>query len=760
MKAAWFFAVLPFWSWSAITIYDFGTETSPVQTGAVCVTVSGGSGVTWDHPAALRRAVTNALVRAGREDRASTRSAPPESYHTALSCDAVTSTHADTLRFAVSRGAYKVVIYTGRTGGSAAQVWDLTVKHRTQSVRATYAGGHELRKLVLDAEADAQGLTLEIATRSRWALNALVLIPASEWSQAETCLAEIERPLFLLPDEELKKWKEVPREDRNPAPQWSEAEKARGFACYTRPWADPIWPRHVPLQHEIDAPVRAFAAPGEYEPLTFALHALKPLERVEITLSAFTNATTVIPREACDLRVVRAMYVRPNYNAVNTYYLAPDVLMPWQPQGLPRGENLRLWLTVKVPLGQPEGLYTSEATVCAEGVTLRVPLTLRVVPITLLKDESIVFGQYYYTPLRNMRSAPDAFLRAWWQAKTCAELEDLREHGQNTVTVSVWSAWDKEKKCWRHAVDETQRMVDLMRAVGFTKPLVCSIATASVYAKYMEGRSMGSHLSQLEMPPQPFFEEMTRLVREIEAEARRRQWPELLYYPVDEPSTSPLSVAFMTRVLAAIKQVPGVRTYVTADPEHEQFAAMKPYVDVWCCQPFSLGRKAVLDDMRTRGVEYWCYPNHISGENDHTPTLGARMTYGYGLWESGYRALIPWIYQHNSGDPWNYLDGRTQDFFNRSDDEGTPIPVTLWEAYREGIDDGRYLYTLQTWIARAREQGLAAEADAAQKVVDALMAAIPVQPKYKEAGLWAATTLDVWRWRIAEQILILQKKFN
>jgi hypothetical protein len=259
------------------------------------------------------------------------------------------------------------------------------------------------------------------------------------------------------------------------------------------------------------------------------------------------------------------------------------------------------------------------------------------------------------------------------------------------------------------------------------------------------------------MPPDAFFDELTEMVRAIEAEARRRQWPELLYYPVDEPSTSSDSVAFMARVMAAIKKVPVVRTYVTADPEHEQFAPMRPYIDVWCCQPFSLGREAVLADMKTRKVEYWCYPNHISGENDHTPTLGARMTYGFGFWQSGYRALIPWIYQADIGDPWNYLDGSAQDFFNRTADDGTPIPVTLWEAYREGIDDHRYLYTLENTIGRAEAAGLKEAAAQARAVIGRLNTSIAVQPKYKNDGLWSAEAFDAWRWALAEQIIALQQ---
>ena len=271
---------------------------------------------------------------------------------------------------------------------------------------------------------------------------------------------------------------------------------------------------------------------------------------------------------------------------------------------------------------------------------------------------------------------------------------------------------------------------------------------------------MGSHLRLVKMPPDAFFDELAAMVREIESEARRRQWPELLYYPVDEPSTSPDSVAFMTRVMAAIKRVPGVRTYVTADPEHEPFAPMRPHIDVWCCQPFALGREAVLADMQARGVAYWCYPNHISGENDHTPTLGARMTYGFGFWQSGYRALIPWIYQADIGDPWNYLDGSAQDFFNRTADDGAPIPVTLWEAYREGIDDHRYLFTLENAIARAEAAGLKEAAAQARDVIRRLHDAIAVQPKYKNDGLWAAEAFDAWRWALAEQVITLQAQLG
>lgn len=740
-------------------IFDFGNAKSPLHPGAVLVTESGGDKAVWQ--STLKRAVyANPIQRAWTTNEHSGKQVPPPSYQTELTCDYVYARHDETLSLAIPPEAYKLLILCGRSGRRAEHVFDIRVTAADgASVSATFAGGHELRALYLDTVAGREGLSLKLSTRSQWLINALIAVPVADWQDAyEQTLKPILTASFMLPPEELAKWTETPRLDATPAPELTDRQRQDNIIFYTRPWCEPVWPDHNPRQHEIGAPMRAFASWGEYEPLTFTLHALKEFAAINVSFSDLVNTAdvnrAVIRADSIDKRYVRYMYVRPNYNTFNTYYRAPDVLMPWQPQPLAKGENLRLWLTVRVPLEQPEGLYHGSATVAADGVKLDVPIVLRVLPITLQKDQSLIYGQYYRQPLRNLNRAPDDFSRAWWHNKAASEYRDMREHGMNTVVMGL-SGWLQDNQ-WQFAFDWLQRDIDLARGVGFDKPFVCSFPCSALYHKHMRA-SMGSHLRLVKMPPEAFFEELTAMVRVIEAEARRRQWPELLYYPVDEPSTHPESVAFMTRVLAAIKRVPNVRTYVTADPEHEQFEPMRPYVDVWCCQPFSLGRDAVLADMQARGVEYWCYPNHISGENDHTPTLGARMTYGFGFWQSGYRALMPWIYQASGGDPWNNLDYYTQDFFNRTDDDGAPIPVTLWEAYREGIDDHRYVYTLQNQIARVSAAGHTEAATGAQAVLDLILETMNVQPKYKNHGLWAPEAFDAWRWMVAEKILELQK---
>ena len=183
-------------------------------------------------------------------------------------------------------------------------------------------------------------------------------------------------------------------------------------------------------------------------------------------------------------------------------------------------------------------------------------------------------------------------------------------------------------------------------------------------------------------------------------------------------------------------------------------------MDVWCTQPFLPDHDTAVADMKARGVAYWCYPNDISGENDHTPVAGARMTYGFGFWRSGFLRLIPWIYQYSIGDPFNYLDGSAMDFMVRSEQDGRPIPVALWEAYREGYDDMRYIYTLQQAIARGRKSPsgqVRAEAAAAQQVLDAVWNAIPVRAQYQYRGFWSPEEMDVYRWLVAERLERLTK---
>ncbi len=737
--------------------YDFSNDKGPVQEGFVKVTEKNSDDIQWKGKNEQLKAMFTPYSYEIKNNVLPTR------YPINLSAGNVQGRFGASFRLPkVAPGKYHLWALCGLAGGNPRQVWDIQMTAGGGSRQLTFAGSDEIMEMDFEAQAGADGLDVAITSRGSWVLNAIVAISADEWKAArDGWLKALREEIFILPTPVRQKWSYQPRKCTLPEPKWTDKQKADGLAVYTRNWATPIWPDHFPEQAELSTPVRAFASFGEKEILNFAIYPLKDFENVRVTVSDLVNESSGyrICSSEIDVRYVRYMYVRPNYNIRGTYYRAPDVLMPWRgPVRGIKGENLRAWLTVNTPTTCHAGFYRGAATITADDVTVDVPLTLRVLPIVLTQDESLTFGQYYYTPQNWINSVNDDFSRRWYADRIRFEHEFMRDYAHLNYNTSI--GLTKRNGKYYPDVDGFQKKMDTVIKYGMTRPMPTSFGVGTVYAKYMEG-GMGSHLSTVKVPPQEFFDEITEIVRLIHREAVRRQWPELLFYPVDEPSTATTSVMFMTKIMEAIKKVPGVRTYVTADPSHEQFEPMKPFVDVWCCQPYAFPREKVLKDMAERpGLEYWCYPNHISGENDHTPCTGARMTYGFGLWNSGFRCLIPWIFGSSNGSQWNYLDSKTSDFSNRYDMDGSVIPVTLWAAYAEGMDDGRYINTLEKTIAQARDDGFNEAADNAQASLDFVRSSINIQLKYKTDDLWNADAFDCYRWLLATEIMKLQNQMK
>ncbi len=209
----------------------------------------------------------------------------------------------------------------------------------------------------------------------------------------------------------------------------------------------------------------------------------------------------------------------------------------------------------------------------------------------------------------------------------------------------------------------------------------------------------------------------------------------------------------------AAHQTPGVRTYLTTGGAHMRalYEKLDGGVDVWSVQQVQLEENMPRAELAERGVELWCYPNKISGENDHTPTAGARMTYGFAGWRFDCPGMIPWIFESWGGDPNNNLDALQMEFFNQTGPDGELIPCTLYEATREGIDDHRYITTLEATIAAARDAGHTDQADAAQQTLDTIRGDIPIREIYQYDVGWTDASFDNYRRLIAQQILTLQK---
>ncbi|MFW6438276.1 MAG: hypothetical protein ACOCZ7_04600, partial [Armatimonadota bacterium] len=435
-----------------------------------------------------------------------------------------------------------------------------------------------------------------------------------------------------------------------------------------------------------------------------------------------------------------------------------DIYNPAAPVGLDAGVTHRFWLTLHVPEDAEPGMYTGSVTVRDDGgAEGAVPVRLRVLPIELREDPEKIWGMYYRHPVDNWNRASDEHSKQHWLRRAEMEHQDFLDHGMSNLVLSAWCPPMNEDGEFEADWTVLEKKLALLDEYGFTGPYATHINASGIYQKYV-GEGWGPHTSNAQIPPPEYAEELTAMTRFIESEREKHGWPEFLYYPVDEPGRDPNSVELMRVTLKAISDA-GAPTYVTAAPDHEQFQPLMPHVNVWCTQTFLPDRETVLADMAARDVQYWCYPNKSVGECDHTPLRGARMTYGFGFWRSGFVALIPWIYSSTTSDPMNYLTGATMDFLVRHEPDGTPMPVMLWEALREGRDDYLYIYTLEQLIEEARAAGDAnavAAADRAQDELDYIWQNINVLPRYQYDGLWPAGDFDAYRWLIAEQIMNIQ----
>ncbi|MCX7818060.1 MAG: hypothetical protein N2652_02460 [Kiritimatiellae bacterium] len=733
---------------------DLGAVTSEVWAGFLRLTPedrwTNGALAGWVDAPGLRAVVQRHAVPV--ENPARGRTEPPPMWTSPITEDALLGTEAATLRIAVAPGEYEVEVISG-SSVSQHRAWvfdfDLAVGGATQ--RVIVAGIYEFRFTRLHAVAGPDGLEVRFLPRNRWIANAVVVWPAGDPAAERDMLAEVYEWTFGLPPHERERWREDPPPPPGEVEPLRPHERERGFRVWSRHWMEPVYPASEPRGEELDPEIRLFATPGELEPFTVVVRPLRDLERIE----AEALGIGPVPAGRIELRSVRYMRARPNYSVFGSYRVVPDVLERWAPRSLRAGENLRLWATVHVPEDAPAGEHRGGIVIRAGGARAEVPVRLRVLPFRLREPKDRLYAIYYRHPLDLADAAPDAISRNYWRRKAELEHADIAAHGTRNVVLHVSASPADERGEFRIRWDLLGEKIELGRRHDFRGPLVVSFPVEAVYRRHT-GRTYGSHLRGVERPPAAFAEEITAMVRAIEAGRRERGWPEFLYYPVDEPSTEPAAVEFMVTVLRACKAA-GVRTYVTADPTADAFEPLRPWVDVWCYQAFNVPASRVHAD-RARGIEYWCYPNHVAGENDHTPVAGARMTYGFGFHRSGYRALIPWIYQANVGNPWNYLDGPYMDFMNRSEPDGTPTPVALWEAYREGWDDARYLATLQHLIDAARECGGPAAhraADAAEAELQGVLDAVPALVRFKTEGLWDADEFDIHRWRIARRILKL-----
>jgi len=514
-------------------------------------------------------------------------------------------------------------------------------------------------------------------------------------------------------------------------------------------WEDEIDPARAPAPESIGRPLEAFATPGEYEPVNFVVYAARDLDDLAVEVTDLHAGASVLPKSRIDVRFVLRRLMR------DLYTLPPErstvvsrFILPYQKLDVPAGTLREYHLIVHVPEEAKPGKYTGSVRLTPAGeAPLELPLAFEVLPFRLRALAQRGYGVYYRFP---------AMEDDW--SHVDVELADVRAHGGNMLKSNLGVEFEAADEDVTPSYARLERGLAMLRKHGFHGRFPVSTGCEHLT------RLVGYNPVEDDADPaaRERFLQLVKTAMEGLVELSEK-YPEFEFLPthMDEVFGRERLPRYI-RLTEAVRQVPSLRVYITLhnDPKRDVTEMMRqcdPYVDVRCynghCMDSWIRAAGTFEDLRRQldesGDEAWLYHN-IRGA--FFPAEWTRLVNGYYLWTSPLKVHVPWMYYSFKGNPFDATDGprlRGGDFAYAVPDPDDPnrmVPTRHWEGFREGVDDMRYLATLEALVA---EHEGTPEAASARTWLESLRRGVTpghvdLEPIEEESPLlvWLAGKLD------------------
>lgn len=452
--------------------------------------------------------------------------------------------------------------------------------------------------------------------------------------------------------------------------------------------------------------LRISATPGEIEPASFVIQTAERAwndTRINITELQQANKSASIPRKFLDIRLVKAWFqsarimrrtrrdtpkvlvselllhdselvklkLPEQQNAIRTYPHISDSkrLLPFN---IPAYRNQQIWITAKIPENARSGTYTATINITARRsdgtiVEKRIQLALEVLPFKL-SNTRMLMGQFYLGRLvRNNKKYFNA--RGKNVRQMLAELRDMKSHGVNIITVDH-----------NYKADPNGRILDkqlgLLVMAGFSVNPVVYVD----WKLHHQGSSTA-------------YREKLATIRKLFDKHNIRT---LLIYNRDEKRLHQLKKTAFTFHAAHAIQAKNI-VAVTNPQIALGLSGQLDYALIQHNTPLT-----VIRQLKKAGIIPIAYGLPHAGEEKPETT---RYIYGYRLVEKGFYGTLSYAYQ--SGECWddwmNWEKSNYRPNVMAYPTIDRPIPTLQWEAWREAVDDLRYLET----FANAKNMTLA-----------------------------------------------------
>ena len=543
-------------------------------------------------------------------------------------------------------------------------------------------------------------------------------------------------------------------------------ETARGYVVFPRYYMDRVNLLTKPRRKDISTKLRVFAARGETEPVSFGVYPLRHMENPDVEVSDLRTEDGAVVSSTNVLVQFQRYIEYAELNNSGKYRIVPyflsDGRLPQLEPGVPR----QYWLTISIPRDAKPGMYRGVVKFSAGGTEpTELSLTLRVLPFTLHEMPASV-GMYYDFPhgwdFRPFAGDLEMDKKAWTLYDT--HMRDMKAHGFTTYSPylprDLFMVKGKSVQFNERSWLALERMLDGYAAVFGKRPI--SLYVSSTLFQWCLRRSPAADLygkRSVEFTEE-FNHVYATMVRmfyvRLRAKRAEREWPELIFGVSDELSNhGKRGIEYGLKNMAILnqvkKQVPG-GFKISCSMNGPGEVAFLPHVDVALANyAWPITEETISKMQEITGVKgfYNCGSN--------------RFAYGYWLWRVGGQYLFQWHYNARPTNTYNFFNfsGNTAVVYVSED---KVWPTLYYEEMREGIDDGRYIATLQLLIAETKKRGGAEETAAAAKaenVLKDLQKNIRVNMShYRTYGYWHNSVYDKMRWRIAKQIMALQSSLG
>ncbi len=552
-------------------------------------------------------------------------------------------------------------------------------------------------------------------------------------------------------------------DDGTPSPAATPEDLERGFLAFKRNYLRCVYPNTVPKPEEILQPGNKLSvrtSPGEYEPVAVGIYPLEDGKEFSLYVTDLTGPESKkISTGNVNVQLVNYAFFPVGPRPLNQCMALPKDLHVKRSIRLKKNETRQYWLTVHVPEDASPGVYTGEV-VLRGGKKYSIPLEVEVLPIVLESPPGVDFVMLFEKAFREIgwlsnsgstEKIPDDTVVL---SRGRIIYRDLKAHGMTCASPYCHDVY-REKANGDPYLPVAETALEEAKRAGLMGPAIC------VYTKMFKteklNRSTGTYA---EYNPEVQPKQAKKIAEYLTRKAKENGWPQPVICAIDEPA-EPARNQIAVELNRAIKEVPGAMTHLACT----QYSLKNPFpwIDIVNFNTF-LYDPAEIEKVKKAGKKIWIYDN---ASVIRVNAARSRFVYGLFGWRAGLDGVTSWTYPLDVYSSWR-VDVFGKQRPNWDPETGYPVTCREWEAIREGIDDRRYIYTLEKLIEKARHQQKVEAAAGGQNLIDELWSRLnPDLKQYNFSDLiteellynnfFKPEELEQYRQRIIDEILKLQQ---